>query len=292
MDKQKTGELIREARMKSNYTQSELGDLLGVSNKAVSRWENGETFPDVGVLESLSNVLGLSINDIVTGSVSEEDSDTIIEVVRIAKMQKKQKRDEIIKLVLGIVALIYICFLGYAGLSSAGFNVNAYALYGMSYFVMSTIAAFFFNSGNNFSSQKNNKFGMGQTIVSSVSFLSELVLLIVSFSMINNGKNPFNRETAKVGPAINIVLTLLFIINLLFLTVNLYMIVRNNAKTNVNVFVSLAVCVFSGMNGLILHNLTTAEGAVRIFWNNFIIVFSIMIAEIVMFEILRRRRKD
>lgn len=41
MDKKKTGALIREARIKKNYTQSELGDLIGVSNKAVSRWENG-----------------------------------------------------------------------------------------------------------------------------------------------------------------------------------------------------------------------------------------------------------
>lgn len=51
MDKKKTGILIREARIKKNYTQSELGDLIGVSNKAVSRWENGDSFPDIGVLE-------------------------------------------------------------------------------------------------------------------------------------------------------------------------------------------------------------------------------------------------
>ncbi len=43
MDKKKTGNLIKEARVKKNYTQSELGDLLGVSNKAVSRWENGDS---------------------------------------------------------------------------------------------------------------------------------------------------------------------------------------------------------------------------------------------------------
>ena len=41
MDKKKTGELIREARTRKNYTQTELGDLIGVTNKAVSRWENG-----------------------------------------------------------------------------------------------------------------------------------------------------------------------------------------------------------------------------------------------------------
>ena len=41
MDKIKTGNLIRQARMRAGYTQQELGDLIGVSNKAVSRWETG-----------------------------------------------------------------------------------------------------------------------------------------------------------------------------------------------------------------------------------------------------------
>mgnify|MGYP001251279008 CR=1 FL=1 len=41
MDKQKTGELIKSARIKKGYTQVELGDLLGVTNKAISRWEKG-----------------------------------------------------------------------------------------------------------------------------------------------------------------------------------------------------------------------------------------------------------
>ena len=67
MDKKKTGNLIREARQCKNYTQSELGRMLGVTNKAVSRWENGESFPDIGVLESLSHLLELPIQDIVTG---------------------------------------------------------------------------------------------------------------------------------------------------------------------------------------------------------------------------------
>lgn len=41
MDKKATGELIRATRTEKGYTQSELGNILGVSNKAVSRWENG-----------------------------------------------------------------------------------------------------------------------------------------------------------------------------------------------------------------------------------------------------------
>lgn len=41
MNKEKTGLLIKSARLQKGYTQSELGDILGVSNKAISRWEKG-----------------------------------------------------------------------------------------------------------------------------------------------------------------------------------------------------------------------------------------------------------
>ena len=87
MDKQKTGELIRNARIKKGYTQVELGDLIGVTNKAISRWEKGDSFPDISVIEELSRVLDIRIQDIVIGDVTEPDSETAVtEVVRAKKI--------------------------------------------------------------------------------------------------------------------------------------------------------------------------------------------------------------
>lgn len=77
MDKEKTGKMIRQARIDKGYTQSELGDMIGVSNKAISRWENGETFPDIGVIEPLAQMLELRIQDIITGT-KDSDQDTAI----------------------------------------------------------------------------------------------------------------------------------------------------------------------------------------------------------------------
>lgn len=93
MDKKKTGSLIKEARINKNYTQSELGDLLGVTNKAVSRWENGDSFPDVGVLENLSAILDLRIQDIVTGETEKKDEAAVTEIVRLAKLQQREKTE-------------------------------------------------------------------------------------------------------------------------------------------------------------------------------------------------------
>lgn len=122
MDKKKTGILIREARIKKNYTQSELGDLIGVSNKAVSRWENGDSFPDIGVLENLSGILDVKIQDIVVGEISADDTgrgkeNIITEVIRMAKLQEKSKRERIIYCLGGIVILLYSLFLALIGMN-------------------------------------------------------------------------------------------------------------------------------------------------------------------------------
>lgn len=97
MDKEKTGKLIKEARIKKNYTQSDLGDLLGVTNKAVSRWENGDSFPDVGVLENLAIVLDLRIQDIITGEMGVYDESVVKDVLRVVKLQKQETKRKAIR---------------------------------------------------------------------------------------------------------------------------------------------------------------------------------------------------
>ena len=118
MDKIKTGELIKNKRIEKGYTQLELGDLLGVSNKAVSRWENGDSFPDIGVLENLSALLNLKIQDLVTGEITESDSETsLTELVRMAKLQKHQNLRSTLFSTSGMLLLVYTLVLGYLSLS-------------------------------------------------------------------------------------------------------------------------------------------------------------------------------
>ena len=119
MDKQKTGKLIKEARLKQHYTQSELGDLLGVSNKAVSRWENGDSFPDVGILEQLASVLEVRIQDIITGETGLQDETVVTEVVRVAKLQQKEKKRNLIKNNTFLAAILCCIFSGYLALSNS-----------------------------------------------------------------------------------------------------------------------------------------------------------------------------
>lgn len=66
MDKYKFGEFIYTQRKKLGYTQDELGRKLKVTNKAVSKWETGETLPDIQLLPELASVLNVSLDELLT----------------------------------------------------------------------------------------------------------------------------------------------------------------------------------------------------------------------------------
>ena len=64
MDKLKFGDFIYKKRKELGLSQEILGYKLGVTNKAVSKWETGETLPDVQLMEHLANVLNVSLDDL------------------------------------------------------------------------------------------------------------------------------------------------------------------------------------------------------------------------------------
>ena len=71
MDKYKFGEFIYTQRKKLGLTQDELGRKLKVTNKAVSKWETGETLPEVQLLPELASVLNVTIDELLTQTKPE-----------------------------------------------------------------------------------------------------------------------------------------------------------------------------------------------------------------------------
>lgn len=67
MDPYITGAMIKALREKHNLTQAELAARLFVSDKAVSKWENGKGYPDVSLLEPLAEVFGVSLAELISG---------------------------------------------------------------------------------------------------------------------------------------------------------------------------------------------------------------------------------
>ncbi len=67
MDRYVTGTVIRRLREERRMTQEELAEKIYVSSKAVSKWETGQGFPDISLLESLSKALGISVIELMSG---------------------------------------------------------------------------------------------------------------------------------------------------------------------------------------------------------------------------------
>lgn len=72
MELERTGALIAQARKERKLTQREVADALHVTVQAVSKWERGLSCPDVQLLEPLSEVLGLTVSDLLSGKRRKE----------------------------------------------------------------------------------------------------------------------------------------------------------------------------------------------------------------------------
>lgn len=94
MDLKKSGELIASQRKERGMTQTDLANILGVTDKAVSRWETGRGFPDTALLQPLSEALGLSITEIVNGErtrpehAAEQADNALISAMDYAKRMR------------------------------------------------------------------------------------------------------------------------------------------------------------------------------------------------------------
>ena len=80
MDTQKTGAFIARLRKDKGLTQSALAEKLGLSNKAVSKWENGDSMPDIATLPELAKCLGVTVDELLNGEKSEQAKIKVEEV--------------------------------------------------------------------------------------------------------------------------------------------------------------------------------------------------------------------
>lgn len=72
MDMEKTGTYLASLRRGRDMTQQQVADILGVSNKTVSKWESGKGLPDTSLLKPLGDVLGVSVTELLSGKKIEE----------------------------------------------------------------------------------------------------------------------------------------------------------------------------------------------------------------------------
>ena len=109
MDYKKIADFIKMQREKNGYTQDELAKLIPIGRTAVSKWERGISLPDHTSIIKLSEVLGVSINEILNGQYNNENNDNA--VVNLYEKFYKEKR--LIKILCLIICLLMFLFLIY-----------------------------------------------------------------------------------------------------------------------------------------------------------------------------------
>lgn len=72
MDMEKTGTYLASLRRGRDMTQQQVADILGVSNKTVSKWESGAGLPDIAALPALAALYGVTADDILAGETRPE----------------------------------------------------------------------------------------------------------------------------------------------------------------------------------------------------------------------------
>lgn len=67
MDQEKIGKFIAECRKENGYTQASLAEKLGITDRAISKWENGKNMPDASIMLELCELLKINVNELLTG---------------------------------------------------------------------------------------------------------------------------------------------------------------------------------------------------------------------------------
>ena len=109
MDQILIGKFIAEERKRKGYTQKQLSEKLGISDKTVSKWERGNGFPEVSLLLPLCNELDITVNELLSGErVSEEDYRKKAEenMVNLVKEAQESKRKIILSVMVSILVIV------------------------------------------------------------------------------------------------------------------------------------------------------------------------------------------
>lgn len=117
LDVQKIGRYIAEKRKEKGLTQVRLGEELGVTGKTISRWENGNYMPDLSLIIPLSEILGVSLNELLNGesivaeentaeAVAEKAEQSIVNTIVYSNEKMKQMKRQYALWLAGVLAVI------------------------------------------------------------------------------------------------------------------------------------------------------------------------------------------
>lgn len=113
MNQEKIGKFILELRREKNMTQQELADKIGVTDRAISKWENGRGMPDLSLMIPLCKELDITINELISGEkIEKKDYQSKLEENILKTIDYTNRRiinkDKIFKIVVGTIITIIL----------------------------------------------------------------------------------------------------------------------------------------------------------------------------------------
>lgn len=110
MDQVKIGKFIAECRKRENLTQMQLAEKLGITDRAVSKWETGRAMPDSSIMLELCDILKITVNDLLSGeevsmeNYNKELENNLIEIIK--EKEKADKRLLSLEIVIGVLLVV------------------------------------------------------------------------------------------------------------------------------------------------------------------------------------------
>ena len=128
MDPEKIGKLISKARRDKNMTQKDLASFLHITDKAISKWERGISIPDISLLIPISNILDISVYELLGGEMKEDLSKNEVEEVVKTSVKKgvedNKLKVRIQKIIITILIVIIVLFSGVFMFTYLGIKTN------------------------------------------------------------------------------------------------------------------------------------------------------------------------
>lgn len=109
MDQVKIGSFIKAVRKEKGLTQHEVAEMLFISDKTVSKWETGNGMPDVTLMLPLCNILGISVNELLSGERLNSDQyykKAEENILTLMDERKREKKKLILSIIVGLTVMI------------------------------------------------------------------------------------------------------------------------------------------------------------------------------------------
>ena len=112
MNQVKVGKFIAECRKNNNLTQKQLAEKLNITDRAISKWENGRSLPDSSIMLELCDILKINVNDLLNGEVvlvdnyKEKSEKLILEMAK--QKEEADRRLLFLEIVIGVFSVIVL----------------------------------------------------------------------------------------------------------------------------------------------------------------------------------------